>query len=101
MALLLRRTLILFPIAFLAIAFFGLLANPSDFVFPFSFWDEGRRVLIRFSHAWIAIGTILILHKLHFLDQIFNWIENLNEKRFVLMTLALSVLLRILWSFIT
>jgi len=92
---LLRRVLLIFPILFLAVAFIGLLARPSDFHFPYPFWQEGLKTLKRFSRVWIFLAVLFAFRKSAFLQTLLQKLSGLSRAKFLLIVLSLSLFFRI------
>ncbi len=97
-----KRILLIFPLLFLAVAFGGLLARPSDFVFPYSFWEEAGKTLKRFGEVWIFLGLFLIfLRKKAPVQNFFQSLARIDRTRFLLVILPLALVLRVIWCFLT
>lgn len=94
-----RHLLLLFPLVFLAVAFSGLLANPSDFYFPYPFWKEALRTLRRFTYVFAAIVFIFSFRKLPPLQNFFKVLSRINRNQFLFIILSLGFILRVIWSF--
>ena len=94
-----RRVLLLFPILFLAVAFAGLLAHPSDFYFPYPFWEEALKTLRRFTHVFAAIAFIFAFRRLPPLQNLFKALSRINRNQFLITILGFGFILRVVWSF--
>ena len=92
-----RNLFILAPVAFLAVSFFLLLANPNELYWPYNFWGEFLRIWKKTYFFFIALAGFAWARRAGWTERWLQKLESVPEKNFLAGLFILAAGLRLTW----